>query len=60
MTAARWTCLIMGFLLLAGRGYSTDPNPPNFWDTVIVFILYGGATILIALPVVLEFLERRK
>lgn len=59
MTAARWVCLIVGFLIFAGTGYSTDPNPPNLADVLIVFVIYGGAVALIALPVILEFLERR-
>ena len=59
MTAFRWVSVIIGFLNLC-RGYSTDPNPPNIADVFIVIILYGISVILIGLPLILEFLERKE
>lgn len=59
MTAARWTSLIIG-LLCFPLHFDSGPNPPNGWDFLNILIYKAAATALIIVPLVLEFMERKK
>lgn len=59
MTAARWTSLIVG-LLCFPLHFDSGPSPPNGWDSLNVLVYKTASTALIIVPLVLEFIERKK
>lgn len=59
MTTARWFSLITGCLAFF-LNYSSEGNPPNFWDFLLVLTYKATAAFLIAAPMILEYLEREK
>lgn len=59
MTTARWFSLITGSLAFF-LNYSSEGNPPNFWDFMLVFTYKAAAAALIIVPLILEHIEKRK
>ena len=57
MTAARWVSLIIGCLCIFG---SLTPKNPDIYDVVCKVSYLVSASALVIVPLVLEFLERRK
>ena len=57
MTAARWTSLIAGVLILMTINLDTDDT--SIWDFLqsILFMLVPCSLVIV--PIVLEYLERR-
>lgn len=57
MTAARWTSLIAGVLMLMTINIDTDDV--SFWEFLqnVIFMLVPCSLVIV--PIVLEYLERR-
>ena len=59
MTTARWFSLVTGCLAFF-LNYSSEGNPPNFWDFLLVLTYKATAAALIIVPLVLEHIEKNK
>lgn len=59
MTVARWWSLVCGCLSITGTSWSTEGNPPNAWDLLVVLVWKGAAVALISIPLILEYKERK-
>ena len=62
MTVARWFSLIVGLLIMPffSKDDDTKENTDtNIFDVIIYFIGRITASILIIVPLVLEFMERK-
>lgn len=59
MTTARWFSLVTGCLAFF-LNYSSEGNPPNFWDVLLVLAFKASSTALILVPLVLEYRERKR
>ena len=59
MTTARWFSLVTGCLAFF-LNYSSEGTPPNFWDFLLVLTYKAAAATLIIIPLILEYIEKRK
>lgn len=59
MTVARWWSLVCGCLSIIGTNWSTEGNPPNVWDFLVVLAWKGAAVTLVSIPLILEYKERK-
>lgn len=59
MTHARWISLIAGIISDLLLLYSTEGNPPNVWDFLIVLSCKAVTAAMILIPLILDYKERQ-